>query len=48
MHECVGHVQKKERMGTALQKLKKSGIEDEDGQIVKFKSRLTDNVTTGP
>ena len=42
--ECVGHVQK--RMGTALRKLKKSGIEDENGQLVKFKGRLTDNGVT--
>ena len=43
-HECVGYVQK--RMGTALRKLKNSGIEDENGQLVKFKERLTDNVIT--
>ena len=41
--ECVGHVQK--RMVTALRKLK-SGIEDENGQLMKFKCRLTDNVIT--
>ena len=39
-HECVGHVQKK--MGTTLRKLKKSGIEVENGQLVKFKGRLTE------
>ena len=39
-HECVGHVQK--IMGVVLRKLKKSGIEDENGQFVK----LTDNVIT--
>ena len=33
-------------MGTALQKLKKSGNEDEYGQLVKFKGRLTDNTIT--
>ena len=33
-------------MGTALRKLKKSGIEDENGQFVKFKGRLTDNAIT--
>ena len=43
-HEFVGHVQKS--MGTALRKLKKSGIEDENSQLVKFKGRLTDNVIT--
>ena len=43
-HECVGHIQK--RMWMALQKLKKSGIKDENGQLVKFKGRLTDNVIT--
>ena len=43
-HECVGQVQK--RMGTALQKLKKSGIEDKNGHLVKFKGSLTDNVIT--
>ena len=43
-HQYVGHVQK--RMGTALRKLKKSGIEDETGQLVKFKGRLTDNAIT--
>ena len=31
IHECVGHVQKKN--GTALWKLKKSGIEDENGNL---------------
>ena len=36
----------KKRMGTALWKLKKSGIEDENSQLVKFKGRLTDNVIT--
>ena len=39
-HECVGYVQK--RLGTALRKLKKSGVVDEDGKVVKFKGRLTD------
>ncbi len=29
-------------MGTALRKLKKSGVVDEDGHVVKFKGRLTD------
>ena len=43
-HECVGHIQK--RMGTALRKLKKSGIVDENGQLVKFKCRLTNNAIT--
>ena len=43
-HECFGHVQK--RMGTALRKLKKSSTEDEKGQLVKFKGKLTDNVIT--
>ena len=43
-HECVGHVLK--RMGTALRKLKQSGIEDKNGQLVKFKGRPTDNVIT--
>ena len=33
---------KKKRMGTALRKLKKSGIEGKNGQLVKFKDRLTD------
>ena len=33
-------------MGTALQKLKKSGIEDENGQLIKFKVSLTDNANT--
>ena len=42
--ERVGHVQK--RMGTVLPKLKKSGIEDGNGQLVKFKGGLTDNVIT--
>ena len=36
----------KKKMGTALRKLKKSGIEYENGQLVKFKGRLTDNVIT--
>ena len=35
------------RMGTALQKLKKSSIEVENGKLVKFKGRLTDNAITG-
>ena len=39
-HECVGHVQK--RMVMVLLKLKKSGIEDENDQLVRFKGRLTD------
>lgn len=39
-HECVGHVQK--RLGSALRKLKKSGVVDEDSRVVKFKGRLTD------
>ena len=34
------------RMGTVLQKLKKSGIEDENGKLVKFKGRLTDDGIT--
>ena len=33
-------------MGTALRKLKKSGIEDENGQLVKLKGRLTDDAIT--
>ena len=40
-HECVGHVQK--RMGTALRNLKKSGVQDENGKLVKFKGRLTND-----
>ena len=36
----------KKWMGTALLKLKKSGIEDEKGQLVKFKGSLTDNAIT--
>ena len=43
-HECVGHIQK--RMGTALQKLKKSGIAHENSQLVKFKGRLKNNAIT--
>ena len=40
-HECVGHVQK--RLGTALRKLKKSGVVDPDtGRPVKFMGKLTD------
>ena len=35
----------KKKMGMALQKLK-SGIEDENGQLVKFKGWLTDNAIT--
>ena len=33
-------------MGTALLKLKKSSIEDENGQLVKFKGSLTGNAVT--
>ena len=33
-------------MGTELWKLKKSGIEDENDQLVKFKGKLTDNAIT--
>ena len=37
----------KKRLRTALRKLKKSGIEDENnGILVKFKGRLTDNAIT--
>lgn len=32
-HECVGHIQK--RLGTALRKLKKSGVVDDDGKVEK-------------
>ena len=32
--------------GAALRKLKKSGTEDENGQLMKFKGRLTDNAIT--
>ncbi len=42
--EWVGHVQK--RIGRALWNLKKLCIEDENGQLVKFKGRLPDNVIT--
>ena len=36
----------KKRMGTVLRKLKKSGTEDKNGQLVKFKGRLIDNAIT--
>ena len=39
-HVCVGYVQK--RLGTALRRLKKLGVLDENGKVVKFKDRLTD------